>query len=372
MSTEEFFAEQSEESEVKTRIVEKYFDAWARVMVPTLKRRGDNKLAYLDTHSGRGRYDDGSPSTPLLILQKALESADLCSMLVTVFNDIDPENCRKLEAEITRVPNIQRLRHKPVVMNKEIEQDAATYFTQIRRVPTFSFVDPWGYKSISREIVKALVSEWGCDCVFFFNYRRVNAAFSNPLFRNHIDALFGAKRAERVSGELSGLRPDQREARILEELAQALKELATKLYVLPFVFKDEGGRRTTHCLVFVSKHELGLEIMKDIMAAESSVLDQGVPTFTYSPADERTPLLFSLARPLEALEDMLLERYAGQTLTMEQVYRGHHTEYRYVKKNYKAALLALEQRGKIAVHSAKRRRAGTFGPDLQVKFPPRQ
>jgi hypothetical protein len=43
--------------------------------------------------------------------------------------------------------------------------------------------------------------------------------------------------------------------------------------------------------------------MKDIMAKESSVTDQGVPSFTYSPADASTPLLFSLARPFDGLAE---------------------------------------------------------------------
>jgi hypothetical protein len=112
--------------------------------------------------------------------------------------------------------------------------------------------------------------------------------------------------------------------------------------------------------------------MKDIMAKESSVADQGVPSFAYSPADYRMPLLFSLARPLDALGDMLLERFAGRTISMEQIYRAHHVNYRYVGKNYREVLLRLEADGKISTASATKRRPGTFGPDVQVTFPPRK
>ena len=139
-------------------------------------------------------------------------------------------------------------------------------------------------------------------------------------------------------------------------------------HVLPFFFKSDSGRRTTHCLVFVSKGEKGFEIMKEIMAKESSVADQGVPSFAYSPADERTPLLFSLARPLDALEGTLLIKFAGKTLTMDQVYRAHHPEYRYIKRNYKDALLKLESAGRI-ITRPKSRRVGTFGDDVEVSFP---
>ena len=371
MADKDFFDEQSDESEVKARIVEKYFDAWSRVMVAVARNSGRNqKLAYVDLYSGPGRYKDGSASTPLLVLQRAVASPDLCNMLVTLFNDIDEDNSHTLTKEIASLPGIERLKHSPVVFNDEVGPEAAEYFNSIRMVPTFSFVDPWGYKSLSKKIINGFIKDWGCDCVFFFNYRRINAAFSNPLFKMHVDALFGTERADRVRSQLEGRPPHEREALILEELGQSLKEMGGR-YVLPFQFKNATGSRTTHCLVFVSKGEKGLEIMKEIMAKESSVADQGVPSFAYSPADYRMPLLFSLARPLDALGDMLLERFAGRTMTMDQIYHAHHVNYRYVRKNYRYVLLKLEAEGKISTASAKKRRAGTFGPDVQATFPSR-
>ena len=70
---EEFFEEQSDESEVKSRIVEKYFDAWSRILLPTVKKQ-NRTLAYVDLYAGPGRYRDGSASTPLLVLQRAIEN----------------------------------------------------------------------------------------------------------------------------------------------------------------------------------------------------------------------------------------------------------------------------------------------------------
>ena len=53
-------------------------------------------------------------------------------------------------------------------------------------------------------------------------------------------------------------------------------------------------------------------------------------------------LLFSLTTPLDKLEGMLQHDFAGQTLTMQQIYQQHSIDRGYVKKNYKAALLNLE------------------------------
>jgi hypothetical protein len=117
--------------------------------------------------------------------------------------------------------------------------------------------------------------------------------------------------------------------------------------------------------------------MKGIMAAESSSTDQGVPSLTYSPADDSTPLLFSLARPLEALEGLLLDHFSGQTLPMKQIYETHSVDTPYIEKNYKDALVRLEAAGRvIAVPSATQRprRGGvpTFAGHVQVGFPAKE
>lgn len=172
--------------------------------------------------------------------------------------------------------------------------------------------------------------------------------------------------------------PAIREAFILEQLAQAIKAMGGN-FVLPFIFKNEAGSRTSHSLVFVSKHFKGYEIMKEIMARESSVADQGVPSFTYSPADASMPLLFSLATPLDKLEGMLRRDFAGQTLTMQKIYERHSIDRPYIRKNYKVALLNLEQAGHLtadpplkATPPARNRRAGTFADNVSATFPPRE
>lgn len=110
-----------------------------------------------------------------------------------------------------------------------------------------------------------MIKDWGCDCVFFFNYNRINAGIGNQFVAQHMDDLFGRERAEALRNRLPGLSPKLREAAILEELANEIKGLGGK-HVLPFTFKNAAGTRTSHKLIFVSKHFLGYSIMKSIMA----------------------------------------------------------------------------------------------------------
>lgn len=368
MSTAKFFDERTDQSEVKARIVQKYFYAWAKVMMATARRSGD-RIAYIDLYAGPGRYKDGAASTPLLVLQYAIGDPKLASKLVTLLNDSDHDKTSTLQREINKLPGVGNLRYKPAVSCGEIDEEAEKYFNQEKLVPSFSFIDPFGYKGLSLKIIKGVIKDWGCDCVFFFNYNRINAGIGNQGVIKHIDALFGKERADALRARLPGLSPEFREALILEELAAEIKALGGT-YVLPFTFRNSSGTRTSHKLVFVSKSFKGYAIMKDIMAKESSTQDQGVPSLTYSPADWSMPLLFSLQRPLDQLRSSLLKACAGQELSVIEIYERHSVDTPYVMKNYKDTLMQLEADGKVAVRSLKgTRRKGTFADHLLVEFP---
>lgn len=108
------------------------------------------------------------------------------------------------------------------------------------------------------------------------------------------------------------------------------------------------------------------------MAKESSLHEQGVPSFQYSPADKRFPLLFELNRPLDDLEEMLLGQYAGQTLSMKNIYEKHNVGRRFIAKNYKDALKSLEERkATVCNPPGSKRKKGTLGDSVMVTFPSR-
>jgi three-Cys-motif partner protein len=368
MASEKFFDERTDQSEVKARIVQKYFYAWANVIMPTAEKSG-GRIAYIDLYAGPGRYKDGAASTPLLVLEHAISHPKMSQMLVALFNDSDSQKTATLQSEIDNLAGVDQLKHKPVVSCGEIDEEAADYFNRTRLVPTFSFIDPFGYKGLSLKIVHGVIKDWGCDCVFFFNYNRINAGISNEMVATHINALFGKERADQLRAKLPGKTPTLREALILEELAKEIKSLGGK-YVLPLTFKNSSGTRTSHKLVFVSKHFKGYEIMKDIMATESSTEDQGVPSLTYSPADADMPLLFSLQRPLDELRDSLLSHFSNSEHSLDEIYESHSVDTPYVKKNYRAILGKLENEGVIQAYSTKgKRRKGTYPNHVRIQFP---
>lgn len=371
MSNRDFFTESREQSLVKTEIVTKYFGAWAKVIITQAKKRNNN-IAYVDLFSGPGRYEDGSQSTPLRILERAIADPDMQQMLITIFNDIKSNHTQSLQEAIASLDGINTLTHKPRVLNKEVGSEIISVFKQIR-CPILSFIDPWGYKGLSLQLISSAIAGWGCDCIFFFNYNRVNPALRNPLVEKHINDLFGKDQADLLREEVVNLPPDERESRIVQAIGDALKK-AGGSYFQDFCFKNEDKDRTSHYLIFVSKNDRGHKIMRDIMARYSSTMIQGVPSFKYDEKPVQLSILDS--QPLDNLEDMLLDEFAGKTMTMLEVYEQHYVGKRYIKTNYKEALKNLESQGKITVDppaSKRRKNKGqtTFADDVKVTFPPK-
>src|SRR6202000_991120 len=126
---------------------------------------------------------------------------------------------------IDKLPGIEKLAYKPDVLCGEVGEDAEKFFAETKLVPSFTFVDPWGYKGLSLKIVNGVIKDWGCDCVFFFNYNRINAGLNNDLVRKHMDALFGEERVAELREVLKSKTPGERETLILEELSQAIKAM---------------------------------------------------------------------------------------------------------------------------------------------------
>jgi len=289
--------------------------------------------------------------------------------LVAIFDDKDENNCKSLEKTIAEIPGIETLKYKPEVHNEEVGEKIVRMFENMELIPTLFFVDPWGYKGLSLRLVDAFLKDWGCDCIFFFNYNRINMGLNNPLVQTHIEALFGKQRADSLREKLLTLRPNQRELTIVEELCQALRAIGGN-FILPFCFKNKQGNRTSHHLIFITKNFKGYEIMKEIMARESSLSEQGVPTFEFCPGEKQQPLLFELNRPLDELERLLLNEFAGKKLTMDEVYLQHNVGRRFIKKNYKDVLKRMEIEGKInTLPPSTERRNNTFGDKVLITFP---
>jgi len=362
--TGQFFDEQEEQSRVKAEIVAAYFGGWANVL-----SKVSEDIGYLDLFSGPGRYGKSEMSTPLLILQHVLNSPSLRRCFWSTFNDANPQFTAALRQEARRLPGYQDLAHEPEFKTGEVDDSYIPLIQRYQRFPTLTFLDPWGYKGLSRALIVEAARGFGCEVIFFFNYNRINAAIDNELVEPHIEAFFPGGRLAQLRREIADAPPPRRERLVLVALGESIRELLN-VWLIPFRFAQEGGR-TSHYIVFATKGEPGYRIMKDVMASRGLVDVDDVPRFEYIPSYEGQQLDLLEERPLMRLGGELIEAFAGKTITVADLITQHHVGRPFIARNYKRVLLELEATAVIKCERPPRARKGKMGNSVRLTFKPR-
>lgn len=337
---EAFFEKPLEQSKVKSQIVAKYFDAWAGIITSHAE-----DIRYVDLFAGQGYYKDGTESTPLLVLKKAIEKPKIGQKLLAEFNDQKVKYVGSLREAVLQLDGIERLPNPPRFSNIKISREIVERYGGESLPPTLLFLDPWGYKGVSLGLIKVAIKDWGSECVLFFNYNRINMDLQKISVDKNINDLFGKDRADRLRRRMAGMQPYRREETIIQEFCNALMDMGGK-YTLPFCFRDRKRDRTSHYLIHISKDPLGYGLMKEIMDRYSIKDADGVPTFTFDPKNQLT---LNFNQPLRELAEQLMRYFRGRTLKVGDIHKQHQELTRFTKRNYKDALLTLEDEGRIKV-----------------------
>lgn len=370
---EDFFEEQLPGSRIKTSIVSSYFWKWSKVMVARVKGKGE-KIGYLDFFCGPGKYEDGTDSTPLVILKAAIRDVQLSKMLVSIFNDKKEEDVDKLEAVVKKLEGIEKLKYAPSFRKDTIGSEVVKELKDIELIPSLIFIDPFGYKGLSLDLIGSTIKDWGCDCIFFFNYNRINAAITNSFMKAHVDAIFGEETANFLRENVSKLNAEEREELILKCFMDELRKIKGE-YSISFKFFQEDRSKTSHFIFFVAKHPLAYHLMKETMA-DNCEWRGGIPTYEYNPAEQNAKLtnLFSDDNyRIQDLADELALLFKGKITSRKQIYQEHSIGKPYVENNYKEALLILEQQGAIFIDPPREKRRlhqgkPTLGENLKITF----
>ncbi len=367
MTTYFDFTKQREQSAIKTEIVTKYFNSWCKILSSRFQ-----KLAYIDLFAGPGIYDDGSESTPILILKNIIKSPILCSKFIVYLNDKDTVNYNKLIDNVSKLENISSLKYQPQILNLEITYNAPKEFN-FPKVPCFCFIDPTGYNGLSLNLLEILGRDYGSDIIFFFNYNQINRGLSNDLVTHNMQQLFGQDHYKSLISKLPRQSGQNRESIIVNEMCESIKDIGLT-YPLPFRFQSENKNRTSHYIIFASKNITAFNIMKDIMYNIGEKDFHSIGRFEFIPScDKKENIQLSIidlySTPFEKFKIDLCYRYSKQTISMKELYQIDSPNTKFVSKQYKSALTELEIEGKIICNKPiSQRRKNTFSDDTIIKF----
>ena len=146
-----------EHTRFKHELLEKYLGGWLPILGSAFDR-----LLIIDGFAGRGQYDDGSDGSPVIILRKAQEilSAGRVKEVACGFVEIDADNFANLQVILKKVksdyPDVKVLGAE----NDSFETVAEKVIDSVgnRLVPSFWFIDPFGFTGVSFDIVRRLMS----------------------------------------------------------------------------------------------------------------------------------------------------------------------------------------------------------------------
>src|SRR5690606_7245894 len=105
--------------------------------------------------------------TPLLIMEHIISKPELCESVSALLNDEDAGYIEQLRQNLKELPGYEKLKREPRLRSGPVDGKLVDIFTNSNNIPSFSFIDPFGYSGLTLNLVQALVSGFGSDMVLF-------------------------------------------------------------------------------------------------------------------------------------------------------------------------------------------------------------
>jgi three-Cys-motif partner protein len=343
----------------KHRVLRAYLDGWLPVMGHQAQRVGDDnpRLLLVDGFAGPGRYATGEPGSPLIMLEALLSHKsfeDLAGVqFIFLFIEHDEgrvEHLRREIAALGKLPDnvsvgIEHGEFESVfsaVIDPIVEKGA-------HLIPTFAFIDPFGYSSASMSITGRLLDFPRCEALFFLPMSFIHRFVGRDGQEAALTSLFGTD-AWRGAIPLQG---EARTAYLLELFERQLEQSDGVEYVRSFQLRTQDGN--DYRLVFSLGHLKGLEIAKDAMWS----VDPTAGTSYTATTESGQEVLFSPNDTVDTspLLAELRARFGTDWFTIDQADRCTVVDTPFRKAHLRRRTLQpAEREGQLEV-----RRSGTHG-----------
>ena len=351
-----------EHTRVKHEILKQYLKAWIPILGSWNKR-----ICYFDCFAGRGEYEDGTIGSPLIAMEIAGEMSDYIDQLTCVFIEKDSDNFDNLkkvvEQNISKYPNV-----KPIYVNDEFANAANKLLNFAERtgknlIPSFFFIDPFGFKGVPFDIIKRIMSFQTVEVFINFMTRDLARFLNLQNLENNIDDLFGSVQWRSIIyNKLFGY---NKEVALRDLYINQLREEANVKYVWPFRVCLPEKRQTLYYLIHATNHIKGIKKMKEVMYNQGT---EGM--FAYLGPDDCSNLKHMQLFDPDYLElkNHLVSKYANKIITFDQLIEQTIMDSPCLEKHHRQAIKELSIEGKVVVEpvSSKTKR-GLKGNDI-IKF----
>lgn len=333
--------EYSEHTRAKHEILGRYLGAWFRILGSSRAPR----LVILDGFAGRAEYTCGESGSPVLIYEAAVRAvgAGVAQQITILCSEANPSNYESLRAVTDQLAPCAGVELRTQQQEFAVAAMPVAQWLAERRgtIPTFAFVDPFGFTGVPLEVIKALMSVNHVEVLLTFMARDMSRFLTLDAIEETLKEFFGGD-AWRACVD-----PDEQartECLLLRYQEIIRPEVA--LYATPFrVFEDE--RQTPlYYLVHLTNHPLGMRRMKEAMIAQSA--DMTFWPITVRPKDQ-LELDVREGEPWPSLQTHLRDEYADRSVSFEELLNEDYPKGVWVEKQYRSAILDLEQTEGIPV-----------------------
>jgi three-Cys-motif partner protein len=348
-----FWATQRPESRIKALLVSDYFPQYCRIV----DRGKGEGFTYVDLWAGRGQYDDGGLSTPLLLGDIIAQDANLKNKVRFVFNDLNNIDILKKHFEerfgtttFTKEPRWGNYdaENSPIIreyLNKKRDPKKINN-------PALLFFDPFGYAGIDTKSLANFMKPWGNEIFLFLNVNRVIPALTNPKMIEHIAAMF-PKFKSQVIAEVTTARSDEKKVSLLIKfLAEEFKAvIGNSLHHCAFKFMEGEAHKTSHLIIHFTKHPKGYKLVKQVYYDYDNIgavlSADGTFTFDAKKAYPTGILDFSMDDNHINLAEDLARQFAGTQLNAATLIDTHQSSAPYAPTHYVKALRRLVDLGRL-------------------------
>lgn len=347
----------------KHAILKRYLQAWMVI----LSQGKFREILYIDGFAGPGEYKDGEMGSPIIALQTALSyRPPLTAKLHFLFVEKDParsEHLKELTDKMSLPGNFEVIVAGEATFENAFDQHYPHYQRLGRLIPTFAFIDPFGWTGAPMSIVQRIMQNKSCEVFVNFMYEEIDRFITHPDQVDNFNLLFGSHEWERCKAlvEVCSRR------RCLHDLySEQMQSKGNVRHVRSFTMSND--KDVTDYMLFYGTNELlGLKKMKEAMWK----VDEG-GGFSFSDAtDPRQTVLFGAEPNIAQLKSDLLRRFKDSEATIAEIEHFVVVETAFRETHYKKLLRSMEvDTQEIRITSApEKRKRGQFGsPEIRVLF----
>lgn len=350
-----FFEKQTISSKIKASIVSQYFPSYCKIIV---NKHRPKAIRYVDLFAGPGLYEDGNPSTPILIANHCNNDDFLRQNVQMVFNDNNYH--QELKDNFLKEFPEGTFSHNPhfgksTVGNcKQITQFLCrnTHDGGLNEYPSLLFIDPFGYKGIETKVLAQFLENWGNEVFLFVNTKRIHPALENEKFEGLMNDLFPSTYQKIKLDRRYKATVSERLHLIIDSLGQEYKNLLNgNIFYTAFKFQEEDINTTSHYILHITKGARGYDLIKTIYNdfANVGTIFDGINTYTFDAKKFDNPIseLFDInSLNIDKLKDELYREYRGKIISSNNLFESHQTKGLYSRSHYTSAIrrLVVEQK----------------------------